>query len=193
MRITAGRLRGRSIPFLNRKYGNADITPQKVKEALFSMLGEELRARPFLDLFACSGQIGLEALSRGAEPVILNETDKRRFLFIKSLVREWGMEEKTLVRNFRARQCIRYLHQKGIRPGYIFIDAPYIKEKGPVPYYSDLLNFMAGSGILEKDSIIIIQHYSKNILPETAGDLTLRETRDYGTTSLSFYAPAENT
>lgn len=187
MRITAGRLRGRSIPFLNRKYGDADITPQKVKEALFSMLGEQLQARPFLDLFACSGQIGLEALSRGAEPVILNEVDKRRFLFIRSLVIEWGMEDKTLVRNFRARQCVRYLQSKGIRAGYIFIDAPYIKEKGPVSYYNDLLIFISESDILEKDTIIIIQHYSKNTLPETAGSLALRETRDYGTTSLSFY------
>lgn len=191
MRITAGSLRGRSIPFLNRKYGNADITPQKVKEALFSMLGEELRARPFLDLFACSGQIGLEALSRGAEPVILNEPDRRRFMFIKSLVAEWGMEEKTLIRNFRARQCIRYLQSKGIRPGYIFIDAPYIKEKGPVPFYSDLLCFIAESEIPGKDSIIIVQHYSKNIVPDTAGSLRLRETRTYGTSSLSFYVPSE--
>jgi len=59
MNIIAGSLRGRVIPFVNRKFDAAEATPQKIKGALFSILGEDLRGRSFLDLYSCSGQIGL--------------------------------------------------------------------------------------------------------------------------------------
>src|SRR3990172_4106761 len=84
IRIIAGGLKGRVIPFSNKKFDDADITPQKVKGAVFSMIGEWLEGKGFLDLYAGSGQIGLEALSRGADPVVLNEPDARRFHFITS-------------------------------------------------------------------------------------------------------------
>jgi len=61
VRVIAGSHRGRIIPFSNRDFGNADITPQKVKSAVFSIIGEWLSDETFLDLFAGSGQIGIEA------------------------------------------------------------------------------------------------------------------------------------
>ena len=76
MRIIAGEFKGRRIPFNNRKYGNARVTSDFVKKAVFSSLGEILCGKYFLDLFSCSGQIGLEACSRGAQ-VVINEPDRR--------------------------------------------------------------------------------------------------------------------
>ena len=83
MRVIAGRLKGRRIPFNNRRFGNARVTSGRVKEAVFSMLGTELQGLRFLDLFAGSGQMGLEAFSRGCDAV-MNELDRPRHAFLTS-------------------------------------------------------------------------------------------------------------
>ena len=109
MRVISGTLKGITIPFDNDKYDNANATPQKVKEALFSILGDDLIGKSFLDLYACSGQIGIEALSRGAELVVFNEIDIRRYHFIKSQIEKRNLTENTLFFRYHAFRCLRYL------------------------------------------------------------------------------------
>ena len=62
IRVIAGKFRGKIIPFDNSKFDEADITPQRVKGAVFSILGEDLHGLIFLDMFAGSGQMGFEAI-----------------------------------------------------------------------------------------------------------------------------------
>ena len=92
IRVIGGSLKGKNIPFDNNKYDQADISPQKIKGAVFSILGEELSGQIFLDLFAASGQIGIEACSRGAEKVVFNELEKKRYFFIKNIISNFGLE-----------------------------------------------------------------------------------------------------
>lgn len=91
MNVIAGTYKGRTIPFSNRKFNNADITPQKLKGALFSILGEDLTGKSFLDLYACSGQVGIEAVSRGASFVLFNELNKKKIFFYQKFARRMGM------------------------------------------------------------------------------------------------------
>ena len=187
MRITSGSLKGRVIPFNPEKFNDADVTPSKIKEALFSILGENLGGRKLLDLFAGSGQIGLEALSRGAESVVFNDRDSRRVRFIGEMTRNWGVAERSVVLHMPETRCLRYLESKAMKFDIIFLDPPYIKKRGRVREYDALLEGITSHGLLNADAPVIVQHFSGNELPENPGGLNIDKTRVYGTSSLSVY------
>ena len=187
MRVIAGKLKGINIPFVNEKYDDANITTQKVKEALFSILSMELTGRSFLDLYACSGQIGIEALSRGASPVVFNEIDSKRYNFIKAQIERYNLHEHTSLFRYHSSQCLRYLHNKNFLFDYIFIDPPYIKKRGSDNIYHEIFDELGKYPVLNDDGRIIIQHYADNTLKEDYGNFCLIDTRVYGKNSLSFY------
>jgi 16S rRNA (guanine(966)-N(2))-methyltransferase RsmD len=187
MRVIAGTLKGINLPFVNEKYDDANITSQKVKEALFSILGENIAGKSFLDLYACSGQIGIEALSRGAGFVVFNEIDAKRYNFIKSQIERWNLQEHTKLFRYHAFRCLRYLFSKNILFDFIFIDLPYSKRKGEDNIYHEILNELGKYPALEYGGKIIIQHYADNNLKEEYGNFCLLDTRVYAKNSLSFY------
>jgi len=162
IRIIAGLMKGRFIPFNLNKFKDAEITPQKVKGALFSIIGENLQGKMFVDLFSGSGQIGIEALSRRCSLVVLNEKDRARFEFIKNFVVQSGNSERALVLNLNAMSALKYISERGIKADIIFIDPPYDKEKGITGLYESILKDIEKSGILKETSEVIIQHYSMN-------------------------------
>ena len=188
IRVIAGGMKGRLIPFDNRKFDDADITPQRVKGALFSMIGEWLYGKGFLDLFAGSGQIGIEALSRGADPVVFNETDSKRFHFIKSYLEGLNLEKIPLVLNLSAERALAYLASKKHAFDFIYLDPPYVMAKDGVAYHHELVSAIADSGILSENGEIIIQHFSGNTMGEEIGPYHLKGTKIYGKTALSVYS-----
>jgi 16S rRNA (guanine966-N2)-methyltransferase len=187
IRIIAGELRGRVIPFSNKEFGDADITSQKVKGALFSMIGEWLYGMGFLDLYAGSGQVGLEALSRGADPVVMNEPDPKRFQFIKSYVNGLYFANRTVLLNLDGMNALDHLKSNGMMIRYIFLDPPYDRTRGGAFQYNGIIERIAGTGVLLKDGKIVVQHYSANVLDREIGPYFLQSTKKYGTTSLSMY------
>ena len=146
VRIISGTLRGKVIPFLNSRYGDADITSQKVKGALFSMLGEHLNGKVFVDLFSGSGQIGVEALSRGADLVVFNESDRSRFRFIKDFADAIRTESKSIILNMMAEDALKYISARGIKADIIFVDPPYEKVKGTIYSYSSIIEIIGETG-----------------------------------------------
>lgn len=187
MRIIAGKLKGISIPFINDKYNHANVTPQKVKEALFSIIGEDLTGKSFLDLYACSGQIGIEALSRGAEHVVFNEIEPRRFNFIRSQIERLDLVEKAPVFRYHAFRCLRYLYSRGYRFDFIFIDPPYRKKRGHWKLYGEILAELEKHNVLKENGRIIVQHYADNKFEKRAGRFGLVDIREYAKNSLSFF------
>ncbi len=187
MRVIGGKLKKRLIPFQNKKFGYADVTPQKIKGALFSIIGEDFSNQSFLDLYACSGQIGIEAISRGAQLVVMNEIDKSRFDFIKSLVGTWNLEEKTIVLNLHSYQCLRYLSSRGYLFDCIFIDPPYIKTRGEAGLYSEIFTALENNLSLKGDGTVIVQHFSENSLKDAYGKFILTDKKKYGNNSLSLF------
>lgn len=175
------------IPFTNKKYDDADITPQKVKKALFSMIGERLPGTSFLDLFAGSGQIGIEAMSRGARPTVMNEPDPRRHRFISSWVRGLGMDEPPLVLNMAALNALAYLAGRGFRFDNVFLDPPYDRSDAAARAYRDLIDTVALHGLVVPGGSVIVQHFSGNRLFGEIPPFSLGSTKRYGTTSLSRY------
>jgi len=186
VRIIAGSYRGRVIPFDVRKFNDADITPQKVKEALFSILGD-ISGKYFLDLFGGSGQVGFEAVSRGAKGVVINESDRRRYEFIRHYAMQFPEDERPVVLNYPAFRALRFLHNRERYFDCIYIDPPYEKISGKVPVYVEILDEVGRYRDICENAIIILQHFSANELNRDIRGFSFIKRRDYGSTALSFY------
>ncbi|HNX24576.1 MAG TPA: RsmD family RNA methyltransferase [Spirochaetota bacterium] len=187
IRIISGLMKGRVIPFNVSKFNDAEITPQKVKGALFSIIGENLNGKTFIDLYSGSGQIGFEALSRKCSLVVMNEKDRSRVEFIRNFITQSGNGDRSLVLNLNAKSALKKLSERGVKADIVFLDPPYDKEKGATGFYDPILRDISESGILHESSELIIQHYSANLLPESCGKLNKAGSRKYGSTSLSIY------
>lgn len=186
MRVIGGSLKGRIIPF-EKKLKGAEATSQRLKKALFSILGEDLTGKRFLDLYSGTGQIGLEALSRGASMVVFNDIDRNRYQFVKDIIHTWKLHEKSLHYNMDAQRCITLCGQRGVVFDVVFCDPPFEKVAGVPGLYATLLQAISESAIINEDSVILVQHYHTNTMPDTIGRLDRKDTRKYGTNSLSIY------
>ncbi|MDE3000678.1 MAG: RsmD family RNA methyltransferase [Gemmatimonadota bacterium] len=189
MRIVTGKLKGRSIPFDVGKHGNARVTPARIKEAAFNMLGARLDHLQFLDLFSCSGQIGLEAYSRGAR-VLLNEPDRRRHGFISRLLKEWGAEKQVRLTNHRAERLLPLLESEQRTFDVIYADPPYRLQRNGVPYALAVLSRLSGSVLVPPSAHVLIQHAADLDAPVTVRRLSLCVRKTYGGTALSIYRKA---
>ena len=182
IKVISGKYKGRRIPFKNNTFDNADITTQKVKEALFSIIDPIIKNSTFLDLFAASGQIGLEALSRDSKFVMFNDLDKKRFEFIKNYIDEIVLNKDSfVVMNFHYEHALRWLANKDYKFDIIFADPPYNKSD----IYIKLLSLISSLNLLNDDGIIAVQ--SENNLDEKAGNFVQIKNKNYGRTSLTFY------
>lgn len=186
LRVIAGTLRGRSVSFPSRLLGKAELTPQKVKGALFSMLGEDLNSKDFLDLFAGSGQIAMEAISRGAR-VVANDTDIHRYHYLNKTTADFNVSDSITVYNFNYDRLLRLLHKQENSFDVIFLDPPYEKHSAPVQLHEKILYRIEALNLLKTEGVVVIQHYEKNRIIEESGRLVCRESRPYGNTRLTLY------
>jgi len=187
IKIIAGLYRGRTVPFDNSKFGDADITPQKVKGAVFSSIGEDLSGKSFLDLYGGSGQMGFEAMSRGAGPVVINEADKKRSMFIGAFAASLDHRGKVSVLNKSDITVLEELHRAGQCFDYIFLDPPYVKSGKGGSRYRELLDRVYNYTLLRSGGIIIVQHFHENSLEQEVSGFFLFKSRKYGTTSVTMY------
>jgi len=179
MRITAGIARGREIvcpPGLE-----ARPTASKIRQAFFNILRNKVEDARFLDLFAGSGLMGLEALSRGAADLVAIDESR---LMVKTI------EENLLRLNFTAQviqaDVRRFLDQFPKNSfDIIFADPPYKSRLA-----ESVLHSVARHAILHKDGILAIEHAREFKLPEESGNLINYDHRDYGQTSVTFYKHA---
>jgi 16S rRNA (guanine966-N2)-methyltransferase len=185
MRVISGKFRNVDVPFINDKFDDANTTPQMVKKALFTMLGEDLTGKSFLDLYACSGQIGIEALSRGANPVVMNELDKKRFQFIWTAAERFKTDDCLLL-NFHSFRCLRYIESKKMTFDFIFADPPYPDPKDGADAYLRILDEISKYNALKPDGRIIMQHHEKVKLNNHPAFI-YTGTKSYGRNSLSFF------
>jgi len=191
MRVGAGRFKGRNIPFVNSRYGDADITMQMVKEAGFDIIGRRIEGSSFLDLFSCSGQVALEALSRGASCAVMNEHDRKRVEWLRRLKKDFSLGDEAEVVCLTWQRCFAAYAEKGRSFDILYCDPPYVKERKPVPLYGDILAAAGESGIVADGGIIIMQHHFGNVLDAEAGGFFRYDERKYGQTGLSFYRRKE--
>jgi 16S rRNA (guanine966-N2)-methyltransferase len=185
MRIITGSLKGRVVPFDNLRFGNAATTSGRMKEAAFSMLGANLSGLSFLDLFACSGQIGLEAFSRGAQ-LVMNELDDRRYRFITTLIENWNLEG---IQTFcdHAEKLLVSFSTEGRKFDIIFLDPPYHKKIGNTPFVEHIFSRLEESGVLSPGGTVMVQHAHTVTMPDLTPRLARVTHKRFRDTLLSAY------
>src|SRR5579884_1561280 len=182
MRVIAGSARGR--PLLGPRSSGTRPTSDLVRGAIFSML--EARGAWFTrvrDLYAGTGAMGIEALSRGAEEADFVERDRAACAIIRGNLERTGFSDAGRVIHAALPGALERLRGPY---GLIFIDPPY-----DAPGIPELFTRLGREGVVDETSTIVYEHSRRTIAPERCGPLRLAVERVHGTTSLALYeAPA---
>lgn len=180
MRIIAGAARGRPLA-VTRKGCDVRPTPDRVREALFSILGERCHGARVVDLCAGSGALGLEALSRGAESVLFVELDRLVAEVLKENIKRVGLPGATVaVRD--APKLLRELAETDSAFDLCFVDPPY-KQQLVLPIAMAIVE----GRLLAPGGLIIVDHPTAT-LPTGVPGLTLTDQRTYGTVTVTLFA-----
>ena len=179
MRIVGGEARGRRLN-LPRGYRTRP-TSCRLKETLFDIL-PSIEGKSFLDLYAGSGAIGLEALSRGAAKVVFVEKNKVLAHVIKRNLDGDGFEGRYEILTTGIQRGVRLLNEKQMRFDFLFADPPY--ERGLV---GETMFCIGKESLFSEDGLVIIQHSIREELDWRPGNrFVLIDQRRYGDTFLSF-------
>ena len=176
MRITTGLYKGRQILMPE----GIRPTQDKVRKALFDILGD-IEGVSFLELFAGSGAVGFEAVSRGAKNLTLVELNRECLLVIEKNIEALKVKACDICPK-EADDAIKALHKNKKRFDIIFLDPPYYKDM-----LKKTLQTLVDYDILAPSGLVIAQHFKKDNLPDALGDLALFRQAHYGDTQLSFY------
>lgn len=177
IRIIAGRYRGRRLSCP----GGLETRPTGglVRGALFNMLGGLVEGAQVLELYAGTGALGLEALSRGAEHAVLVEGDRRAVEVLRGNVAALGAGEAA---DIVAMDCLSYLDRCRSQFDLVLADPPYAED-----LTEPLLARMRQRGILSVDGVAVIQEPAQRPLRRGAGTLGLWKSRSHGRTRLALY------
>jgi 16S rRNA (guanine(966)-N(2))-methyltransferase RsmD len=182
MRIISGTSRGKKLRTLRGQ--TIRPTSDRVKESIFNILAEEVAGKHVLDLFAGTGNLGIEALSRGATKTIFVEKEKSAIDLIKKNLSQCGFADRSQIITGEVERAIRHLHRKGEVFDLIFMDPPY--RKGLVQRTLEILQTQS---VHHEGSILVIEHDRREALSESMQGWTLTRKRQFGDTVVSFIAP----
>ncbi len=179
MRVITGKARGRR---LETPVGN-DVRPttEVVKEAVFSVLQFRIEGRSFLDLFAGSGQMGIEALSRGASKAVFVDADKRSAALVKKNLDNTGLTAHAVVHN---KDSIAFLNSCGEKFDIAFLDPPY--QTGILQKALEHI-----SRVMNKGGLILCEHPADEVLDEEIGDFVVKKQYKYGKIRITAYSHRE--
>ncbi|MDE3186907.1 MAG: 16S rRNA (guanine(966)-N(2))-methyltransferase RsmD [Acidobacteriota bacterium] len=188
MRIIAGTLRSRT---LEAPAGLATRpTSDRLRETLFNVLAPRIEGAHFLDLYAGSGAVGIEALSRGAAQVVFVERAPAALKVLRSNLARLGLTEGFHVQPGSVAAYLRKA-RAGQAAGFdlVFLDPPYDASDE----YAATLGLLGGaaSGLLAPGALVIAEHRRKERLEERYGALARTRLLQQGDASLSFYRAAE--
>lgn len=175
MRVITGTARGKRL--VTAEGMDVRPTPERVKEALFSAIQFDIEGRTILDLFAGSGQMGIEALSRGAEKAVFVDQSQVSVNHILTNLKNTGFTDNAKVIRGDFSAVLLGMTEKF---DFVFLDPPY------------------ASGILEKalklvqknvkdHGIIICEHPKEQVLPEEVEDFKVKKQYRYGKVYITFY------
>lgn len=194
MRVIAGTYRSRKLRTL---HGMAlRPTSDRLRETLFNVVGPEIEDSVFVDLFAGSGAVGIEALSRGAHRAIFAEKHRAAAAQLRANLESLGIPEigpgdhpeKAFGGTAEIFVCdasavIDILSARGTKVDFVFADPPYADSAA----YADIMELLGESPLMPPGSQLIVEHERRRELPPTAGQLERVRILQQGSTTLSFY------
>jgi 16S rRNA (guanine(966)-N(2))-methyltransferase RsmD len=183
MRVIGGTRKGRRLASF--RCPSIRPTSDKVREAVFNVLERGNAFKKALDLFAGTGAMGIEALSRGSVEAVFVERDARAVSVIRKNLKTCGFEDKARVLKREVLGSIRYLSRRGERFDLVFIDAPYGQDKLTV----DTLRALAGKGLLEHDATVVCEASKRGpaIDPTGIEGIAMIQKKNYGDTVVYFF------
>jgi len=187
MRVIAGEYRSRQLKSLNTS--NLRPTSDRLRETLFNVLSPNIRGAHFLDLFAGTGAIGIEALSRGAQDVLFVENHAPAAKLIRENLNALNIRRGATVLAMDAQRALEKLQKRQIQDGrvfafdFIFLDPPYAAAKE----YLEVMNFLSTAPFVAPGTVVIAEHTHKFELPEEFSHLKRVRILKQGDVVLSFY------
>jgi 16S rRNA (guanine966-N2)-methyltransferase len=179
VRVISGKLRGRrlgAVPGLTTR-----PTTDRTREALFNILGPSVADRKVLDLFAGTGALAIEALSRGAQGAWRVDNNKTALATIRKNIANCGLADVATVRHFDLRRRLSLL---GSYPNYfdlVFMDPPYHRR-----LVESTLDHLHDSGALAQEALIVAEHHVDEAFTPGEGFYKLEDRRRYGKTLVTF-------
>jgi 16S rRNA (guanine966-N2)-methyltransferase len=182
MRIISGTSKGKRLA--TPKGQALRPTSDRVKESIFNILGRVVEGKVVLDLFAGTGNLGIEALSRGAKRALFVERAREATRLIKNNLSQCGMAGVSEIIPKDVIRAIGILHQRGETFDLILMDPPY--EKGLI---GKTLWKLQSHRIYHAETILIIEHDHREPLPKDLDGWNLIRQRKMGDTLISFLTP----
>lgn len=180
MRIIAGIAKSRIIQ--SPKGLKIRPTSDRMKESIFNIIADKIINADILDLFAGTGNIGLEAISRGAASAVFIDNNKNAIQIIRDNIRLLGFQDKTEILKTDSISGLRKLGKSNRYFDIIFIDPPYLKK-----YEIPVLLEIAGLNLLKSEGSIILQHHRKSDLTKIIYPYHCIRQKRYGDTMISFF------
>ncbi len=187
MRIIAGEFRSRRL----KTWRGPGLRPtsDRLRETLFDVLGNAVAGSVWLDCYAGSGAVGLEALSRGAERVVFLEQSRACARVLRENIAALDVAARSRVLETSVALGLCRLAggggRQGCRPHFIFLDPPYRQ----VAEYHETLLLLDTLGLAAAETLTIAEHARRHSLPETCGRLRQVRLLEQGDSALSFYRP----
>jgi 16S rRNA (guanine(966)-N(2))-methyltransferase RsmD len=180
MRIISGLHKGRRLKA--KSNGRIRPTSDRVRSAIFNILPPDLSEAAVLDLYAGTGALGIEALSRGAWSAVFVDVSREAVASIRSNLKEMALEERTRIVNQRALAALRLLAGEGRTFDLVFADPPYQSDEA-----GRVLKLIAATPLLSPEAVVVIEHDPAVKLELAYGPLARTDYREYGGTAVSFY------
>ncbi|WP_150268259.1 16S rRNA (guanine(966)-N(2))-methyltransferase RsmD [Paenibacillus tepidiphilus] len=180
MRVVSGSAKGRplkSVPGTGTR-----PTTDKVKEAVFSMIGPYFDGGTVLDLFAGTGGLGIEALSRGMESAVFVDMEPKSIDTVRANLKTVKLEAQAEVYRNDAGRALSAMEKRGKVFDLVFLDPPYRLKHG-----ADLMQTMLQKGLLSPEALIVLEHESGYAYPEDIPGFRQTKHAVYGETTISIY------
>ncbi|SHF20841.1 16S rRNA (guanine(966)-N(2))-methyltransferase RsmD [Caldanaerobius fijiensis DSM 17918] len=154
-------------------------TADRIKESIFNILQLYIPGAVVLDLFSGSGALGIESLSRGAEKAVFVDQSKQSVQFIKKNLMAAKLVDRATVLCMPVKKALEKLDSQF---DLIFMDPPYLKG-----LITPTLEDIGLKNLLKEEGIIVVEHDSKDFLPDTITFFVRYRQKQYGRTTVSFY------
>jgi 16S rRNA (guanine966-N2)-methyltransferase len=180
MRVIGGNARGRRLKVPRGK--TLRPTAARVKEALFNILPHDLASTRVLDLFAGTGNVTIEALSRGAAEAILVDSSPESGKAIRENLKRFQLTDRARVWIMPVARALRVLARRGETFDIVFLDPPYERK-----WIGSTLKIIGEERLLRATGVLVAEHSTREKVEPRYNSLALRDQRRYGSTLLSFF------
>lgn len=180
MRVIAGDLKGRALTAVPGK--GTRPTTDKVKESIFNMIGPYFSGGVALDLYAGTGGLGIEGLSRGLDRVIFVDADAKAVSVVKGNLEKLGVGNRAEVYRNDSARALKALAKRDVRFDVVFLDPPYAQQK-----IAAEMAILQDAGLLADGCWIVAEHDAEVKLPDQIAGCMVQKTATYGDTTVSIY------